>query len=310
MSAATLLERYRGASEHAEDRFSKKSRRSILAWVLLAPALIIWFLYRGLPFLWNVYLSFFEMAYTGETTFVGVDNFVRMLGDETVLVSIYNTFLFLSGVPIAIGIALGLALLLNQRFPGNRVFRSVFFLPYVTMMVAVAVMWSYMFNTQEGVLNYLLLEMGLITDNISWLTNSFWARISIIVVYVWKTTGFYLIIILAGLQDIPRNVYEVARLDGASVYQRFRYITLPLLRPTMGVCGLIGIVSSFQLFALVMVLTGTGPGDSTEILVTYIYKQAFEYGNFGYGAALSVLLFAIMVGMVGLGRIYQRRTGL
>jgi multiple sugar transport system permease protein len=190
-------------------------------------------------------------------------------------------------IPIGIIIALGIALLLNQQFHGANSMRAVFFMPYIMMMVAIAVIWQYMFQTDSGVINFILLNLGLIDSGIPWLSSSTWARVSIFIVHIWKTVGFFLVIILAGLQTIPRQVYAVAKVDGASKWQRFRYITLPLLRPTLAVCALVGMVTTFKLFDLVMILTGGGPGESTEILLTFLYKQAMEYGHIGYGAAIA-----------------------
>jgi len=284
---------------------SQKQRHTLIAFAFLAPGLIIWFMYRYFPLLWNLYLTFFEMSLLGETTYVGAENYQRMLNDDIIVQSIYNTFLFFAAVPLAIAIALGLSLLLNKKIPGRDLFRGVIFMPYITMMVAIAVIWSYMFQTDGGVLNYILVNSSLADQGIPWLTSSVWARVSVMLVFVWKTVGFYMVIILAGLQTIPQNIYEVAEIGGANVPQRFRYLTLPLLKPTLGVCALIGLISSFELFALIMVLTRTGPGNSTEILITWIYKQAFQSGNFGYAAVLTLLLFVLMVAVIGIGRKIQ-----
>lgn len=295
--------------DHFRERFdfslSKKGRRSLIAWIGLLPALSILVTYRLLPLLWNFRLSFQSMSYTGETKWVGLQNYQKLLADPVFSKAVFNTVLFLGSVPIAVTIALGLALLLNKRMLGNKVFRSMFFLPYITMMVAIAVIWSFMFKTQGGVLNFVLLETGIIQKNIPWLSDVWWARASILMVHVWKTTGFYLVIILAGLQNIPEEMYEVASIDGASRRQQFLYITLPLLKPTLGVCALVGLVTSFELFDLVQVLTSGGPARSTEILITWIYKQGFQYGNFGYSAALTVVLFVLMAGASLLGFFVQ-----
>jgi ABC-type sugar transport system permease subunit len=285
--------------------FSKKQRRTLLAWVLLAPGVAIWLVYRGVPFFWNLYLTFFEMSYTGETTFVGLENYAMLLQDDVLLTAIFNTFVFFAAVPVAVAIALGLALLLNKEFLGAEVFRGVLFMPYITMMVAIAVMWSYIYKTDNGVFNFVLTQLSVVDAAIPWLGDSFWARIAVMVVYVWKTVGFYMVILLAGLQDVPKQVYEVASIDGAGRVEKFLYLTLPLLKPTLGICAIIGLINSFQLFDLVMVLTGTGPGHSTELLITWIYKQAFQFGNFGYAAVLTILLFVIMVALIGVGQHLQ-----
>lgn len=284
---------------------SKKGRRSLIAWAGLVPALAILVTYRLIPLLWNIRLSFQDMKYTGETSWVGLANYQELLADPVFPKAVFNTVLFLGSVPIAVALALALALLLNKRFAGSNVFRSMFFLPYITMMVAIAVIWSFMFKTQGGVLNFVLLETGIIQENIPWLSDSWWARASILIVHVWKTTGFYLVIILAGLQNIPGEIYEVARIDGATQRQQFLYITLPLLKPTLAVCALVGLVTSFELFDLVQVLTNGGPARSTEILITWIYKQGFQFGNFGYSAALTVVLFVMMAGVSLFGAYLQ-----
>jgi len=302
MSISDLPEKLRDRSSFT---LSRKGRRSLIAWAGLIPALVILVTYRLLPLFWNVVLSFENMRYTGETTWVGLENYRRLVEDPVFWDALFNTVLFLGAVPIGVTLALGLALLLNKKFPGSNVFRSMFFLPYITMMVAIAVIWSYMFKTQGGVINFMLQEAGLIESNIGWLSDSWWARASVIIVHVWKTTGFYLIIILAGLQNISPSLYEVAKIDGASKRQQFMYITLPLLKPTLGVCALVGLVTSFELFDLVQVLTGGGPARSTEILITWIYKQAFEFGNFGYSAALTIVLFVLMAGLSLLGAHLQ-----
>lgn len=302
MSISNLSEKL---GDRSSITLSRKGRRSLIAWVGLVPALAILVTYRLVPLFWNVVLSFEDMRYTGETTWVGLENYRRLVEDPVFWDALFNTVLFLGSVPIGVTIALGLALLLNKKFLGSNVFRSMFFLPYITMMVAIAVIWSYMFKTQGGVINFVLQEAGLIESNIRWLSDAWWARVSVIIVHVWKTTGFYLIIILAGLQNIPPSLYEVARIDGASKRQQFMYITLPLLKPTLGVCALVGLVTSFELFDLVQVLTGGGPARSTEILITWIYKQAFEFGNFGYAAALTIVLFVLMAGLSLLGAQLQ-----
>jgi ABC-type sugar transport system permease subunit len=300
--ATSNLEQLR---ERVDFSLSKKGRRSLVAWAGLAPALAILVTYRLIPLIWNVRLSFQDMKYTGETTWVGLANYQELLADPVFPKAVFNTVLFLGSVPIAVTLALALALLLNKRFAGSSIFRSMFFLPYITMMVAIAVIWSFMFKTQGGVLNFVLLEVGIVQKNVPWLSDSWWARASILIVHVWKTTGFYLVIILAGLQNIPGEVYEVASIDGASRRQQFLYITLPLLRPTLAVCALVGLVTSFELFDLVQVLTNGGPARSTEILITWIYKQGFRFGNFGYSAALTVVLFVMMAGASLFGAYLQ-----
>jgi len=286
---------------------SEKGKRSIIAWLAVAPALTIILLYRYIPVGYNFYLSFHTMSYTGEMTFVGLENYARALSDPVFTKSLLNTIYLLGTIPVGIAIALGIAILLNQRFFGSNAFRSAFFIPYITTMVAVAVVWQYMFKTQGGVINFALMNAGLIENPVGWLSSERLSFVTVFLIQVWKTVGFYMIIILAGLQGISQQVYEVAQIDGATQWQRFRYITLPLLKPTLGVCALVGMVTTFRAFDLIMtMLPNGGPNHGAEILLTWTYRQAFSFGNFGYGAVLTVILFVMMVMFALLGRTLQR----
>jgi ABC-type sugar transport system permease subunit len=287
---------------------SKRGRRSITAWLALLPTLIILFLYRYIPLGWNFVLSFQEMSFAGETSFVGLDKYNEVFTDPIFIEALTNNIILIGTIPVGIAIGLGLALLLDKDFFGSNMFRSLFFLPYITMMVAVAVMWTFMFKTDNGVINFLLVQTGVLDGGISWLSDGTWALISVFIVHVWKTTGVYMVIILAGLQTIPSQVYEVSRIDGANRFQRFRYITLPLLKPTIGVCILVGMIASFRLFDLITILTDGGPNYETEILLTWMYKQAFQFGNFGYAAVVTICLFILMLAIVAIGRVLQRRA--
>lgn len=285
---------------------SKKQRHTVIAWIALAPVLVWLLVFKYIALGWNIVLAFFDRSYTGEMSFVGLENWSTLMQDPVFPTALRNTIILFGTIPVGIAVALFIAVLLNQKFPGSKVFRSVFFLPYITMMVAIAVIWQYMFHTEQGVVNYVLMNVGLIDSHISWLGDSGWALFSVFMVQVWKTTGFYVIIILAGLQTIPQQVYEVSRIDGASRWQQFRYLTLPLLKPTLGVCVLVGVVISFRLFDLINVMTGGGPGNSTEILLTWIYQQMFAYGDFGYGAVLSTIMVIATLSVAYLGLKLQQ----
>lgn len=279
---------------------------------MLAPVLIWLVVYKYIALLYNVYLSFGERNLVGDITITGLDNWERMYTEfinQGIFWEVFwNTIILFLTIPAGIALALGLAVLLNQKFPGRDLYRAVFFLPYITMMVAVAVIWEYMFNANAGVVNEFLLSTGIINEGISWLGDGTWAMVSVFTVQVWKTTGFFLIILLAGMQTIPEQVYEVARIDGASRWQRFRHITLPLLRPTIGVCALVGLVVSFRMFDLVFVMTGGGPGQSTEIILTWIYKQSFTRNNYGYGAAMSVVMVGLTLIIAAIGIRLQQEN--
>ncbi|WP_433632801.1 carbohydrate ABC transporter permease [Halomicrococcus sp. NG-SE-24] len=285
---------------------SKKARRTIIAGVCLAPVVVWLLLYKYIALVYNIVLSFSEMGYTGEMSFTGLENWMMLTTDPVFVRSLINTIVLFGTIPVSIAIALGIAMLLDQKFPGSNMFRSLFFVPYITMMVAIAVIWQYMFKTSNGVINHFLIELGLINQGISWLGDSKWALFAVFIIQVWKTVGFYIVILLAGLQTIPKQVYQVAKIDGAGPIQRFLYITLPLLKSTIGVCLLVGMVISFRLFDLITVMTGGGPGHGTEILLTWIYKQAFQYGEFGYAAVLSVIMVVLTLFIALVGQRLQR----
>lgn len=288
--------------------FSERNKRSVIAWFVLLPTITVLLLYRTIPLLWTFLLSFQEMEFTGETSFVGFANYRRLLTDDVFVTALVNNVIFLLTIPVGIAVALGIALLLNQQFVGSNGFRSLFFLPYILMMVGIAVIWNYIFKTNGGVANFMLSQIGIINQNISWFGDGTWAKVAVFIVHVWKSVGLYLVIILAGLQTIPQQLYEVSRIDGADRWERFRYVTLPLLKPTIGVCILVGMILSFKLFDLIRVLTGGGPANETEILITYLYRQAFTSGNFGYAAVLTVVLFILMLSLIVIGQYIQQES--
>lgn len=303
-TTAGLWEKVLASFDHLA--LSKKARRTIIAGVCLAPVVVWLLLYKYIALIYNIVLSFSEMGYTGEMSFTGLENWMMLTTDPVFVRSLINTVVLFGTIPVSIAIALGIAMLLDQKFPGSNMFRSLFFLPYITMMVAIAVIWQYMFKTSNGVINYFLIELGLINQGISWLGDSQMALVAVFIIQVWKTVGFYIVILLAGLQTIPKQVYQVAKIDGAGPIQRFIYITLPLLKSTIGVCLLVGLVISFRLFDLITVMTGGGPGHGTEILLTWIYKQAFQYGEFGYAAVLSVVMVILTLIVALAGQRLQR----
>jgi len=285
---------------------SRYQRRTLYAWMTISPVIIWIALYIYGAVLYNVIVSFGEITTVDGLVVTGtLDNYARLFSDRVFVSALANTLLLFLTIPVSIGLGLLIALMLDRKFPGNHLFRAIFFLPYVVMMVAVAVIWQFMFNTNAGIVNYFLLQLGLVNDPIPWLSNRWWALTAIFIVQVWKTTGFFVVIILAGMQTIPQQIYEVAKIDSAGPVDRFRYLTLPLLKPTLGICFLVGIPLSFALFDLIMVLTGGGPGNSTHHLLTWIYAQSFRFSEFGYGAVLSNVMIVLTIGLTVLGRKIQ-----
>jgi multiple sugar transport system permease protein len=193
------------------------------------------------------------------------------------------------------GLALGAAMLLNQRMPGVRVLRAMVFLPTVVSYVAIAMVWQWMYHADYGVLNFLIRLLG--GSGVDWLGNPSTALVALMVVSAWVQLGYQMIVYLAGLQGIPETLHEAARLDGASAWQRFIGVTWPLLRPVSLYLLVTGVIWSFQVFALVYVMTEGGPTRSTDVLVYQIYQQAWEFRRMGYASAMSWVLFAILVGL-------------
>ena len=232
--------------------------------------------------------------------FVALRNYVRLLRDPLFSIALGNTFYFVVvGVPLTIALSLGAALLLSsRRVRLQGLFRTLFFLPVVTTLVAVAVVWRYVYHPRFGLLNQGLGALGL--GPIDWLGDPHWAMPAIIVMAAWKNFGFNMIVLIAALQSIPDNLYEAARLDGASELQQLRHVTLPMLAPTLLFVTVITVIGYFQLFAEPYVMTQGGPANRTLSIVLLMYEQGFRWWNMGYAAAIAVVLFAVILGATAL----------
>jgi multiple sugar transport system permease protein len=282
------------------------SRKYVALAVLLLPSLVGMFAFVMLPVLSSLVLSFAEWDLIGELRWIGLGNYLVALGDPAVLGALRNTLLFIAGyLPSVVVLALGLALLLNRRLKGRVVFRAIYFVPVVTSWVAVSLIWKWLLNPQYGLVNYGLAALGI--KGPGWLFDPSWAMAGIVLTSVWKDVGFVTVIYLAGLQDIPENLYEAAELDGASPWQRFWTITLPMLAPTTFFVTTISLISSFQVFDQVWIMTGGGPAGATSVMVEQIYKNAFSYYKMGYASAISWVLFALIFAVTLAQSIAQRR---
>ena len=281
-------------------------RKYIALAVLLLPSLIGMFTFVMLPVLSSLVLSFAEWDLIGELRWIGLDNYVTALSDPTVLGALGHTLLFIAGyLPAVVALALGLALLLNRKLKGRVVFRAVYFVPVVTSWVAVSLIWKWLLNPQYGLINYGLALVGI--KGPGWLFDPSWAMAGIVLTSIWKDVGFVAVIYLAGLQDIPENLYEAASLDGATPWQRFWTITLPMLAPTTFFVTTISLISSFQVFDQVWIMTGGGPAGATSVMVEQIYKNAFSYYKMGYASAISWVLFALIFIVTLAQNFAQRR---
>jgi len=266
----------------------------------VAPALVLIVVFFLGPVLAAVGLSFtdfdlYALADPRAARWVGLRNYGRVLREPLFWQALRNTLYFaLVGGPLTIGASLGAALLVDSCAPRwKATARTVFFAPFVTTLVAVAIVWRYLYHPRYGLLNYLL---GLVhVEPIDWLGNPHWAMPAIILMATWKNFGYNMLICIAGLQSIPRDLYEAASLDGASAWQRFRHVTLPMLAPTLFFVVVVTMIGYLQLFTEPYVMTQGGPLRATTSLVLYMYEEGFRWWRLGVAAAIAFLLFALIV---------------
>lgn len=274
----------------------RRRSRALMIIILLAPSLIVFFLYRAVPIVWNLVLSFEKWNFVETPKFVGLVNYGKVFADPIFWESFKNTVLyFFGGSPIAIVLALGLSLLVNKPLKGRNLYRALIFLPYPITPVAIAIIWKWLYDDKVGLINFILRSLGLTREGIGFLSNFSWALPSVIFTTIWQVLGYFVIIMLSGLQTIPGELYESAELDGASAAQRLWSITLPLIRPTIFLCFIVGIINSFTTFDVIYIMTNGGPGHATEILVTYIYKNAFTFNQIGAAAAMTLVMFLFLL---------------
>lgn len=225
--------------------------------------------------------------------FVGFANFIALMKDRDFWYFLYNTVFFMIGIPIGMAVSLLFAVLVNQKLRGIVFFRTIYFLPVISSLIAVAIVWRWIFNSEYGLLNNLLLTLGF-TDVPNWLNSTFWAKPALIIMGVWQGAGYNMLLYLAALQGIPDSLYEAASIDGASAWQRFRYITWPSLSFVNFFVVTMSIISGFQAFGGQYIMTQGGPLNSTMTIVYYIYNNAFKWFRMGYASAIAWFLFLMM----------------
>lgn len=271
----------------------------LAAAVMLAPNILGFGLFLGVPILASLVLSFFDADGFGSYEFVGLANYGRMLTDPLFGRSLVVTCLYVLGmVPGVFVASLGLALLMNCRLPFRGLLRAAFFLPHVVSLVVIGLVWRFLLVEKVGVVNQALGAIGL--PDVAWLGDERYALLTVLVVSIWFYMGYYMVIFLAGLGDIPAELYDAGKVDGASATARFRHITWPQLRPTsffVLVVSTVAAVSGAQAFDLIYVMTQGGPANSTSLGMFYIYQQAFQFNNYGYASAMSatVVVFLVLV---------------
>ena len=275
-------------------------RRANPAWLFVAPALAAIALFLFVPVVASLLLSFtdfdiYAVANPANLRFVGLGNYGALLGDPLFARALRNTLYYVAvGGPLSVAASLAAALLVNARLARFRpLFRTAFFLPVVTTLVAIAVVWRYLYHPRVGLVNQLLAHLGIAP--IDWLGDPLWAMPAIIAMSIWKNFGFNMVIFVAGLQAIPERLYEAASLDGAGPWRQFRHVTLPMLAPTALFVAVMTMIGGFQLFAEPYVMTQGGPGDATRSIVLLMYEQGFRWWSLGQASAIAFVLFGIIL---------------
>lgn len=258
------------------------------------------------PVIAGFVLSFFRWNIISDPVFIGWGNYRELSQDDQFWQALRNTVYYVVGtIPPAVAISLALALALNQPLRGRALFRTTYFLPVVSSTVAVAVLWGWMYNTQIGLFNYLLGLVGI--PKVPWITSETWAMPAVIIMSVWKSLGYNMILFLAGLQSIPQDYYEAAEIDGAGSFRRFWDITLPLLSPTTFLVVILSVIASFQVFEQTYILTGGGPANSTLTLVLMIFYSGFQDFRMGYASAIAYVLFSLVFIVTMIQWRFQKR---
>ncbi|HEX6057619.1 MAG TPA: sugar ABC transporter permease [Gemmatimonadaceae bacterium] len=283
------------------------------AWLFLAPALVVIGVFFFLPALASFVLSItdcdiYAIGDLSNARVVGLRNYTTLFQNPVFWTALRNTFYFaLVGGPLTVAVALAAALLVSAKLVRFRaLFRTIYFVPFVTTLVAVAIVWRYLYHPQYGLLNWGLGFLGI--EPIDWLSDPTWAMPAIILLAIWKNFGYNMLIFIAGLQAIPDELYEAAALDGAGPWQRFRHVTLPSLAPTFFFVGVVTMIGYFQLFAEPYVMTAGGPLRSTTSLVLLMYEEGFRWWRLGAAAAIAFLLFLIILAWTALQLRLERKV--
>jgi putative chitobiose transport system permease protein len=271
-------------------------RHTLQAWMFLAPALVLLAAFSFWPVGFGSYLAFTDFSLVRPTSWVGLDNFRYIFDNEMFVSGLKNSLVFLLMVPFVQVGALGLAVLVNNRLPGIRLFRAAFYVPVVTTVSVVGIMWGFMFH-EQGTLNYILLQLQLVNAPLGWLSNDALALFSVMFVSLWRGLGWYMVMYLAALQAVPADMQEAATLDGANRWQLFWRITVPMLRPTIMVCSILSTLAALKAYQEVDVLTQGGPMNSTFTALYYAYDQGLKHLKLPRALAASFVVSLFCVGI-------------
>ena len=274
-------------------RLTLRRREALDGYLAILPTIVIFAVFVAFPVVFSLWMSFHKWTMFGTPRWIGFQNYGQLVHDPDFGQAILNTLYFTAvSVPLGMAIALALALVLNRKMRGLTFYRAVYFAPVVTAAVAVSLVWQILYNTQYGLINYILNLFHL--PSVAWLEDPHWAMPAIIIMSIWKGLGSTMVIYLAGLQAIPEHYYEAARIDGAGRIALFRHITWPLLFPTTFFVLVMSIIGSFQVFDQVYVMTGGGPFGATNVIVLLLYQRAFQAFQMGYASAMAWVLFAMI----------------
>lgn len=277
------------------------------AYLYLMPVVLILVAFHVLPIFYSLAVSFYEWDLIGSPEFIGTNNYKQLFHYPMFFKSIWNTIKYaVISVPLSIFLSMGIAILLNNPIKGIGVYRTIYFIPVITSINAVAIVWNFIYHPDFGLLNKILSWFSI--DPVAWLQDPDWALPAIIFMSVWKGLGHNIIIFLAGLQNIPKHLYEAARIDGASRWQQFKHITWPLLTPTTFFIFTMSTIGSFQVFSQVYMMTPRGgPLKSTMVVVYYLYRKAFEQFEFGYALAMAFVLFMVIFACTLFNKLYLEK---
>jgi len=279
----------------AQSLSNLRRQEALVGYLFIAPAFILFLIFIAGPMIFSLGLSFYEWDVLSDAKYVGIDNYERLFQDARVIRSFKTTALFVAlVVTLDVVVALALAVALQQKMPDvlRYFFRTTYILPVVVSVAAIAIVLRYMFNTQQGVINYYFSEVGI--GRVNWLRSTDWALRSLIITTVWKTFGFDLLLFTAGIRNIPQHLYEAAEIDGANAWQKFRSITLPQLSPTIFFVVVIGIIGHSQMFDQANIMTNGGPGGSTTTVVMSIWNNLSSL-RLGYGSSIASVFFLIIL---------------
>jgi multiple sugar transport system permease protein len=293
-------------------KFNKtRLMENISGYIFIGPMYLGVIVLTLLPILISLFLSFTEWNFLKGFSpqaikLVGFANYARLMEDETFSKSVFNNFIFMLQVPVALAVSMVLAIIIDKSVYFKSFFKVIYFFPYISSIVAVSEVWMVLFQPSFGPINKALMAMGM-ADPPKWLADVNYALPAIMIIVVWMSIGFNLIIYLAGLQNIPKDLYEAADIDGANSWAKFKKITLPLLSPTTFFLLITGIISSFKVFDMINVMTKGGPGGSTSVIVYHLYQTAFVNLNMGYASSMAWVLFIIIFVVSALQWGFQKK---